>query len=198
MRAAYALWRYGHVRGCLEPCDWCGEPSPACCTACAHEAVERGSVALTGVCTLCLDWFHGCRRCTARSLWGRGQGTPGGPGEYSGGCCAPIDVDEVDLDSSEAESLEGMATIPIGASEAPAAAARRHWLPDPGFPRVTNLDEQARLFASDEETIIITQLIALAKEEPVGLPHPPTPAPAAAARARADPPFRPACPRRAH
>jgi len=74
-----------------------------------------------------------------------------------------MDVDEIDLDSSEAESLEGMATNPIGASEAPAAAARRHWLPDPGFPRVANLDEQARLFASDEETIIIAQVIALAK-----------------------------------
>ena len=151
MRAAYALWRYGHVRGCLEPCDWCGEPSPACCTACAHEAVERGSVTLTGVCTLCLDWFHGCRRCTARSLWGRRPGTPGGAGEDFDGCYAPMDVDEVDLDSSEAESLEDVVTAPVGASEARPAAAQT-W-PVPGFPRVTNLDEQARLFASDEGTI---------------------------------------------
>ena len=91
-----------------------------------------------------------------------------------------MDVDEIDLDSSEAESLEGMASAPIGASEAPAAAARRQWLPHPGFPRVTNLDEQARLFASDEETILIARLSALEKKEPVGPPHPPAPTPAPA------------------
>ena len=39
---------------------------------------------------------------------------------------------------------------------------------------MVNLDEQALLFASDEESIVIGALIALARKEPVGpLPCPP-------------------------
>ena len=87
-----------------------------------------------------------------------------------------MDVDELDIDTSEAESLEEVVTTPIAAVGARPAAARPRDLPTPGFPRVTNLDEQALLFASDEESIIIGQLIALAKKEPVGPPPRPPPA----------------------